>query len=292
MKTIKPLILALSLALTAGSLASAQDATAPSMPKVLLIQREWLKPGKAGAIHDKSEQAFIQAMNKYKIPDHYIALNSMTGKSRALFLEPYESFAAYEKSGHIFDTNPAFAADLDHALASDGELQDSYDQAFFTYDEDLSYKPKPDISHARYIEFTIFHLKPGHRSDFEQATKMVKAAYEKAGTSAHWAMYEIAYGGESDTFIAIASDTSLADIDKGMMEGKQWLDAMGEDGMKKLGELAAAGFVSMGTELFSINPKQSYPPEAFVKADPAFWKPKKAAAKPAPKAPVAAPAKQ
>jgi hypothetical protein len=53
---------------------------------------------------------------------------------------------------------------------------------------------------------------------------------------------------------------------------------MGEDGMKQLDDLFAATVDSSRSELFSINPKQSYVPDEWIKADPDFWKPKPAAA--------------
>jgi hypothetical protein len=53
---------------------------------------------------------------------------------------------------------------------------------------------------------------------------------------------------------------------------------MGPDGMKKLSELSAACIESSQTNLFQFNPKMSYPPEEWIKADPGFWKPTMAAA--------------
>ena len=47
--------------------------------------------------------------------------------------------------------------------------------------------------------------------------------------------------------------------------------------MKKLGELEAAAVESRQTNLFAFNPRMSYPPDAWVNADPDFWKPKPAA---------------
>ena len=61
------------------------------------IFREFVKPGKGGALHEKSESAFVQAMTRAKWPTHYLAVNSITGKPRALFLTGYDSFEAWEK---------------------------------------------------------------------------------------------------------------------------------------------------------------------------------------------------
>lgn len=59
---------------------------------VLQITREYIKPYKANAAHDKTESAFIAAMSRAKFPAYYVALNSMSGKSRAL-LTQYPTFA-------------------------------------------------------------------------------------------------------------------------------------------------------------------------------------------------------
>jgi len=53
---------------------------------------------------------------------------------------------------------------------------------------------------------------------------------------------------------------------------------MGEDGMKKLGELVAASVESSQHQLFAFNPHMSYVADEWIKADPDFWKPKAAAA--------------
>jgi hypothetical protein len=50
--------------------------------------------------------------------------------------------------------------------------------------------------------------------------------------------------------------------------------AMGADGMKKLSELSAAAIGSSETNIFAINPRQSYMMEDLIKADPDFWRPK------------------
>ena len=53
MKNVSRLMLGLSLAVVGSSFAAAQEMQGP--PKVLYITREFVKPGKSGALHDKSE---------------------------------------------------------------------------------------------------------------------------------------------------------------------------------------------------------------------------------------------
>ena len=285
MKITRPILLALTLAIASGTLAAAQEMSGP--PKVLLIQREFIKPGKSGAIHDRSEANFVQALTRAKWPTHYLALNSLSGKSRALFLTGYPSFEAVQKDNDGMEKDPVLGPELDKLMALDGELLDSTDQFVLYYDADTSYRPESDLSHARYLEVSSYVVKPGHDHDWGEIAKMVIAAHQKAGTSAHWATYEMAYGG-GDEYVILSSDKSMADIDQGFAEGKQFEAAMGEDGMKKLHDLIASTIESSDSQLFAFNPRQSYAPEDWIKADPEFWKPKPTAA---PAAKPAAPAK-
>ena len=41
-----------------------------------------------------------------------------------------------------------------------------------------------------------------------------------------------------------------------------------------MAELRAAAIEEDRTELYSVNPTQSYVPDSFIKADPGYWKPK------------------
>ncbi len=293
MKIISPVLLGLSLAVVGSSFTAAQEmqGAAPQVqgpPKVLQITREFIKPGKSGAIHDASESKFVAAMTKAKWPTHYFALNSLTGKSRALYLTGYSSFKAWEDDFTAQMKDKPLFAELDKDSVADGELLNGIDQFVFTYDEDLSYRPSTTLAPARFMEVTSFHIKPGHRKEWNELVKLVIDAQKKAGTSAHWVTYEIAYGGDN-TYVVLSDDKSLADIDTGYAEDKQFRDALGEDGMAKLSGLVEDCIKSSDSELFAINPAQSYPPEAWVKADPGFWKPKPAMA---PAAKPAAPAKK
>ena len=279
MRKLSPLVLGLSIAFAGSALAAAQDS--PSDFKVLQITREYTKPYKNGMAHDKTESAFVQAMTKSKFPAYYVGLTSLSGKQRSLFLTIYGSFAEWEKDNKLVDKNAALNAELEHDGIVDGELLDSVDSLVYTYDKELSYKSHPDLIGARYMEISVFHLKQGHHNDWMKIGKIVRDAHEKAGTSAHWAMYEIAYGAPDGEYIALSSDKSMADIDTGFAEDKKFEAALGEDGMKELRELFAATVESSRSELFSINPKMSYVPDEWIKADGDFWKAKPAAAPPA-----------
>lgn len=279
MKIISPVLLGLSLAVAGSTLTAAQDASTTSTPpKILQITIEYTKPYKGGAAHDKTESAFIAAEQRAKFPVHYVAMNSMSGKSRALFMTRYDSFAEWEKDNKLADSNPSLVAGWERASLADGELLDEVDSVVYTYDADLSYHPHDDLDKHHVYQIEVFHVRPGKQKEWRDLVKMVKEAHDKAGTSAHWGMYEIAYGASDGTFIAITGDPSMSAIDLGYSENKKFVAALGGDeGMRKLDEMFGDAVESSHSELFSVNPKQSYVSEDWIKSDPGFWKPKAAA---------------
>jgi len=275
---------ALTLAMLTGvvSIAAAQDKAAGTMspPKVLTIFREFLKPGKTGMVHEKSESAFIQALTHAKWPTHYLTVNSLSGKPRALFLTGYDSFDAWEKDAKATEKNEALSSALDRAAVADGELLDSADAAAMAYSEEYSYHSAVDIPHMRYFEISVYRVRPGHRKEWDEAVKLVTAGYEKGIPDSHWATYEVVYGAPEGTFVIFVPLKAAADIDHYFAEGKAFEDAMGENGMKRLAELTASAIESVETNLFVFSPNMSYVSDDWVKADPDFWKPKKSMAMP------------
>jgi len=284
MKRITDVLLLGSLVVGSFGVAAAQEQPMPP-PKVLTVTREFVKPGKGGAVHDKAESAFVQAFARAKWPTHYLAMNSVSGKPRVLFLTGYESFEAWEKDVKAVDKNAALSGALDHAGVADGELLDSVDGGAWAYREDYSLRAPVDIAHMRYFEISVYRVKQGHRKDWDDGMKMVLAASQKASPESHWACYEAAYGAPEGTYVFITPMKSAAEIDKAFAQNKDFMSAMGEEGMKKLEELSAASIESSESNLFMFNPKMSYVSDDWVKADPDFWKPKTAAA------PAAAPKK-
>ncbi len=133
------------------------------------------------------------------------------------------------------DKNPVLTADVERASVADGELLESVDSLVYTYDEDLSYRPHPDVVSARYMEISVFKVKAGHGKGFEELVKMAIDANKKAGASAHWATFEA---------------------------------AIGEEGMRKFREGIASIVEASHSELFAFNPHMSYVAPEWIKADP------------------------
>jgi len=147
----------------------------------------------------------------------------------------------------------------------------------FAFNPKYSLRPTVDIAHMRYFEIEVFHVRPGHHNEWEEAVKLVMAAYEKM-PDVHWDTFGTVYGGEDESYAIFTPLKSLAEVDKAFAQGKEFETNMGEEGMRKLRELERSAIASSSSQLFQFNPRMSYPPDAWIKADPDFWKPKMAAA--------------
>jgi hypothetical protein len=281
MRKFSKFVLGLSLVGACACVSAAQD---KSIPKVLEIQREYLKPGKSGAVHQKAESTFVSAMQRAKWPTHYFAMTSLSGKTRALFLTSYDSLEAMENDAAAVEKNAALSAALDRANYNDGELLESADQGIFVFREEMSLRPRPDLSQMRFMELRVFHVRPGKEKEWSEVVKMAKAGYEKGVPDSHWGMFEQVYGGDGGTYLLLSSHKSLSEIDKAFASDKNFVAAMGEEGMKKLDEMFASCVESTSEQLFAFSPEMSYPSDDWIKSDPGYWKPKAVAPAKAPAA--------
>ena len=188
MNKLSRFLLGLFLVLACSCIAAAQEKSqANSIPKVLQITREYTKPGRAGNVHEAAESAFVQASACAKWPTHYLAMTSLSGKQRALFLTSYASLEAWEKDTAAAAKNPTLSAAVEAASVADGAELESVDQGVFVFNEEMSLRPVADLSQMRFMEISIDHVRPGHEREWNEAVKMVKAAYEKGVPGSHWA---------------------------------------------------------------------------------------------------------
>lgn len=274
MKKLRFGVLGVCMAMGFSLESAAQEHSGPMMtpPKVLTVTREFVKPGRNGAPHDKAESAFVAAMRDAKWPSYYFGLDSLSGKLRSIFLTGYDSFDAWEKDLSAQRKNPKLASALDRAYADDGQLLDSVDQSVWFFREDQSHHPTADIGSARMMDIEVFRLKPGHEAEWDAIVKLVKDAYAK-GVEGHWDMFQMVYGG-GPAYVVISPLKGGAEIDRNWAAGRKFEEAMGTEGMKKLGELSASSIESIEDNLFMINPKMSYVPDDVAKSAPDFWRPK------------------
>ncbi len=253
--------------------ARAQEAAkAMPPPKVLVIDIEWLKPGKGGSAHQKTENAFIQANQKAKVPIHYLALEALSGPPRSLFFFSYDSFAAMEKERQQEVSDTALTADIDRAYFEDGELLTSTARNIFTLRDDLMADPGVAIATMRYMQITRITLRPGHQADWEEYLKMFRSNLDKTQPGRHIALYQSAFGWENGgIWLLITPMKSLSEVDEANANNAKFIQNMGDTNMKRYRELAGLAIESSQRNLYAFNPDMSYVRDEWVAADP-FWK--------------------
>lgn len=282
---------ALCLSLVAVPMLSAQESGNTPPPNFIQITREEVKPGK-GAAHAKWETGYPRAFAKGKYSNNYTALVTTFGPNEAWFISRLDSFAQKDRTDKEISGNASLQAELDQLDSRDGDFLTGLRTILARYRADLSYRPGVNIPLMRSFAITIVRVRPGHNAEFEEARKIVKAAHEKAGVKDNHSIYQVISGFPSGTFLILTPYRTLADADNTpQLHGKEYQDALGQEGLKKLRELSASDTISAETYFFQVDPKMSYPSKETIAADPAFWAPKPAMAaaatkKPAEKAPA------
>jgi len=255
----------------------AQNNGAMGPPKVLVINREFLKPGKTGTAHERTESAYLAAAKANKSPFHYLGMVSVTGADRALFMSGYSSYTEWADERKAMEKIPALGPALDRAMLADGDLLSETDTSVWTFDAEKSNNPG-NLMGMRFMEITSFTIKPGHSAEWDEVVKMVKAGYKKGVPEANWSMFEQAYGTPGGGFLVVTPLKSIGDIDGHMAAGPRFAAAMGMDGLKKLESLVASCVEAEHTNIFEFDPKMSLPPPGWIAAEPDFWAPKHVAA--------------
>jgi hypothetical protein len=275
-----PLLLCL-MAVASFTLRAQDDVVAPP---VLLVKSEFLKPGRAG-IHEKTEAAYVAAAKAGKATFHYIAMTSMDGPDRALFISGFPSFAAaFEAEGKMGYKNPSLGAALDRALVADGDLLVSTGTSQWMHRPELSLHEEGSLVGVRYIETQEVFVKPGRQQEVDAWFKMYAAAYKDV-PSANWSAFQQTYGPNLNTFLFITRMKSLSETDtEWVVQYKAFKSKEGAAELKKIQELEHEFTDIEWTNLYRISPEMSLPSEELVKAEPNFWSPTpvSVAKKPAP----------
>ncbi len=249
-------------------------AQASDWPKILVITREVVKPGRSAA-HTKNEVAWARATQGAKYSDTYLVMNSMSGASESWFMWGYPSMAGWEASNKAGEGNTAVAAVDERYANVDGDLLNNTATTVAELRADLSYDNGRAVPSCRYMSVVRVVVKIGHLQDFAEARRITKAAAEKSKAPQWMAVYEVAAGATRGTFLVMSCQTSLAEHDVDT-EGPAFVAALGGPDMaKKLADLRASFQNSVDFQYFSFAPQMSVVPKEWGDADP-YWKPKAA----------------
>src|ERR1700733_4093629 len=179
--------------------------------KILVISREYTKPGKDGPPHQAVEGAYPRALAAGKIPNHYYAAVSLSGPPRVFFFHGYDSYAEWAQGSTGATTDPTVAATLAHTTAADGDLLSSKDYTVWVKRDDLSLNPGFRVGTR--VEVIIQYLvRPGHGQEFEDLVKLYTQGYKDV-SGMHWGTYEETYGSPGNAFLVIITHKSASELD-------------------------------------------------------------------------------
>ena len=255
----------------AAALRAQDEATAPP-PKVLVIDREMVKVGKSAA-HAKNEAAWVRAFTAAKAPDRYLAATTMSGPNAAVFFQGFDSYAAWGEANK-YDEQPKVAAMLAPTAEKDADYVSEGRTMVATFNEKWSYKPAMNIAEMRYFELETIRMRPGRDKEWAQLIALYQGAAAKMNLDEHDIFYEVHYGAPDGTVLIFTPRKSMADLDTAMGMGKAFQDALGESGREQWAKLSEETVAADSAELLEFSPEMSYPPDAWVKFDSSYWKPK------------------
>jgi hypothetical protein len=260
--------------------ASAQGGLPTSQPSYLTIVREEVKLGR-GADHERIEAGWPAAYEKASSPDYYLAYVSTTGRSEAWFIAPFESHKAMGDSMKRENDDAVLSAELKRLHKADADVLSNVTVIQAMARKDLSLGAFPEIAKTRFVEISIFRVRPGHERGFEAAAKAYGSAAKRSAPDTSYRVYEVVAGIPGPTYFVFSSTQSFADFDRATEESMATMKGASEEERSTLEKFSAAGLVNVETQRFRIDPAMSYVPKATRASDPAFWTPKKpAAAKP------------
>ncbi len=259
------------------AVADAQSAVATSTPRMLVIYREEVRPGR-GAAHAANESAWAAAFAKGGAPERWLGMTTVIGPSEAWFLSGYASYADYQQAQDAIQSHATLSAESDKFSAQEVDLLSRVSTIVVGYRPALSYRADVKLPEMRYMQVDVVRVKQGFDRDFRMAWRQVVEAHTKAQMEEHWAVYEVEAGTQDLTFFFFYPRKTLAEIDQAgpMHTSDAYRDAVGENGRLEQREMSQRAIESSQTYVFQLRPSMSVLTQEWIDGDPAFWAPKPA----------------
>lgn len=263
-KLVMPVLLVCALAWTMP----AQDQ--PNVPKLLILEREEIKPGKVTA-HRQEAHRFLQIAEKHQAAVYRVGGMAIAGNTNEIFyLSFVNSYAEYERNS---DFPPAMVAELASFEAQSGDLHQSQRSIIAEFVPELSYRPEAHsaaLNNAKRITLTIVRTRPGTRRDLEDAEKTFIEAHKKAGiTNEYWLAYNVQAGMPAGALIYVEASPSLASRDRS--HSQQIREIVGEENLKKARAVFKDSVLFEETVIVGVDPMVSRPTKEMLAANPSWW---------------------
>lgn len=271
LSNILSVVLAAGALFVAAPMATAQQKSDNAVPKYIYLQKLSLEPGMSEQFA-KLEQAEVTALRAAKAPGYFYAMGQITGESRLIFFEGYDSFAQMQQTYEQVKSNAKLAAMLRQDDAAQAAMVRSEKDSIFVYRKGLSLHADQSLEDTRFMLIWRVEVKPGHEAEFENIAR-AEAKALASQPNVHWTVWEKMYGqGSENTFLVVSTMKSLSEIDT-MIANRDKTRGMVGKGLVTLVISAESEAVLPSSEenLFALAPKMSYAPDAWLTDSPDFW---------------------
>lgn len=238
--------------------ALAQDWAPSGPPKVLSITTEVLKPG-AAATHEKTESGWPRAFTKANWPYHWLAVSSISGADRVLFLTGYKSFSDAQADDDQQGTLDWLRIEQEKLAIEDSVYVASKTHQTAVYLPELSLRSTMSLGSVRYLLITTIEVEPEHESKFRKQMQTQITSKQREPDGNRYATYRIVLGATETTFVILQPLQTMADIDQMLVA--------------PVNNMTTTGVKNVRRDLMAFSPSMSYVSTEFAADNTQFWLP-------------------
>jgi hypothetical protein len=182
-------------------------------PRILLIEREEVQPGKMPQ-YESLAMAYAAALDRARVTTHRVGLNMAVGGDRErVYLSGYESMEALERGRDDWGGGP-LRAELENLREKASEILASRQTLVGVYRHDLSYRPTGfNSSEIRYVMMNQHLTTAANEAKYVADIKAHMDVLNKADANRHWYLYQVIAGAPTGTGILIEPFRSLREMD-------------------------------------------------------------------------------
>lgn len=264
-----------SLVLAADPVGAQAPPSPAPRPNVLVIVREQLKPGRAGA-HETHEAAWARAFQRAGSSLYYIGMTANSGPAEAWYLAGYQSLAELAEQERRIGQNPTLSAEVARLYAGEEAFVSDTRTIVARHREDLSFGTPTHPNDRRVYRITTVRVRPGAVAEFERHRQLVRDATMRAGIGRPYAVYEVTAGMPAPTFLFLSARRDLGAFDDTTGAGA-YRAALGDEGRATLARIARDAVIFTESNIFTVSPRMSHVQAEIAAMDAAYWRPAPAA---------------
>lgn len=236
----------------------AQDWTPSGPPKILAITTEILKPGQA-ATHEKTESGWPRAFTRANWPYHWLAVSSISGADRVLFLTGYKSFSDAQADNNQQDALDWLRIEQEKLAIEDSVYVASKTHQTAVYLPELSLRSTTPLGGARYLLVTTVEVEPEREAEFRKQMQALVASKQRGNDGQHYATYRIVLGATEAIFLILQPLQTMEVLDRMLVA--------------PMNNMTSNGVKSIRRDLMTFSPGMSYVSKEFAAGNAQFWLP-------------------